>query len=166
MRAKILSVDEIRNCDGRNYNPTVWENNINRMLDRYKDVVFYKVDRDKVYQYDRYFVEYTLQEGLRLFGSFGYSSSMTSGGFYRLDKLNITADGLGYQDVIKLMNEGNDTEASKLILELDNSRYFDIAYGKFLDQSTGEMVMISTTKEARDWMTERSVKYGTTFTKG
>jgi len=166
MRAKILSVDEIRNCDGRNYNPTVWENNINRMLDRYKDVVFYKVDRDKVYQYDRYFVEYTLQEGLRLFGSFGYSSSMTSGGFYRLDKLNITADGRGYQDVIKLMNEGNDTEASKLILELDNSRYFDIAYGKFLDQSTGEMVMISTTKEARDWMTERSVKYGTTFTKG
>lgn len=166
MRAKILSVDEIRNCDGRNYNPTVWENNINRMLDRYKDVVFYKVDRDKVYQYDRYFVEYTLQEGLRLFGSFGYSSSMTSGGFYRLDKLNITADGRGFQDLLNLINDGNKDEAEKLMLELDNSKYFDISYGEFLDQSTGEMVMISTTKEARDWMTERSVKYGVTFTKG
>lgn len=166
MRAKILSVDEIRNCDGRNYNPRVWENNINRMLDKYKDVVFYKVDRDKVYQYDRYFVEYTLQEGLRLFSSFGYSSSMTSGGFYRLDKLNVTADGLGYQDVIKLIDDGNDSEAKKLMLELDDSKYLDIIYGKFLEESTGEMVMINTTKEARDWMTERSVKYGTTFTKG
>jgi hypothetical protein len=166
MRAKILSVDEIRNCDGRNYNPTVWENNINRMLDRYKDVVFYKVDRDKVYQYDRYFVEYTLQEGLRLFGSFGYSSSMTSGGFYRLDKVKITDDGRGYQDLIKLIDDGNNDEAHSLMLELNESNHLDISYGKFLEQSTGEMVMISTTKEARDWMTERSVKYGMTFTKG
>ena len=166
MKAKILSVEEIRQCDGRNYNPQVWERNINRMLDNYKDVVFYKVDKDDLYSYDRYFVEYTLHEGLRLFGDFSYSSSMTSGGFFRLDKIKITADGRGYQDVIKLIDDGNNDEAKSLMLEIDNSSHLDISYGKFLDQSTGEMVMIGTTKQARDWMTERSVKYGITFTKG
>ena len=73
MIAKILTADEIRQSEGRNYNPQVWDSNIDRMLNSYKDVVFYKVDKDNLYSYDRYFVEYTLDEGLRLFGRFSYS---------------------------------------------------------------------------------------------
>lgn len=166
MIAKILTADEIRNSDGRNYNPQVWDNNIDRMLDMYKDVVFYKVDKDNLYSYDRYFVEYTLDEGLRLFGRFDYSSSMTSGGFYRLDKLPVNKDGMTYADLLELSEQGEKEEVKRLIREIQNSNMVEISYGEFQDVNTGEMVMIGTSKEARDWMTERSIKYGLTFTKG
>jgi hypothetical protein len=166
MIAKILTADEIRNSDGRNYNPQVWDRNIDRMLDMYNDVVFYKVDKDNLYSYDRYFVEYTLDEGLRLFGSFSYSSSMTSGGFYRLDKLPVNKDGMTYADLIELFEQGKDEEGKRLMLEIQNSNMVEISYGEFQDVNTGEMVMIGTSREARDWMTERSKKYGLTFTKG
>jgi hypothetical protein len=166
MIAKILTADEIRNSDGRNYNPQVWDRNIDRMLDMYKDVVFYKVDKDNLYSYDRYFVEYTLGEGLRLFGSFSYSSSMTSGGFYRLDKLPVNNDGMTYADLIELFEQGKDEEGKRLMLEIQNSNMVEISYGEFQDVNTGEMVMIGTSKEARYWMTERSINYGLTFTKG
>lgn len=74
MKAIILTADEIRNSSGRNYNPQVWDSKIERMITNYKDVVFYLVEKDDVYGYDRYFVEYTSPEGLRLFSSFGYSA--------------------------------------------------------------------------------------------
>lgn len=166
MIAKILTADEIRQSEGRNYNPQVWDSNIDRMLNSYKDVVFYKVDKDNLYSYDRYFVEYTLDEGLRLFGRFSYSSSMTNGGFYRLDKIPVNKDGITYADLLELSEKGEEEEVKRLITEIQNSNMLEISYGEFYDVNTGEMVMIGTSKEARDWMTERSKKYGLTFTKG
>lgn len=166
MKATIITTEDLRNCDGRDYNPQVWETNINRMTQNYKDVVFYHVPRCDVYNYDRYYVEYTLPEGLRLFSDFGYSGSLTSGGFYRLDKNEVTADGRTHRDLMEIMKSGNDDEAMALYSELESTGTYNIKLGKFYDEATGTMVGIGTSKEARAWMTERSVKYGLTFTKG
>jgi len=166
MKATIITTEDLRNCDGRDYNPQVWESNINRMTQNYKDVVFYHVPKGDGYDYDRYYVEYTLPEGLRLFSDFGYGSSLTSGGFYRLDKNEVTADGLTHSDLMELVNSGSIDEAKALLEELESTGTYNIKLGKFYDEATGTMVGIGTSKEARAWMTERSVKYGLTFTKG
>jgi hypothetical protein len=166
MKATIITTDEIRNCDGRDYNPQVWETNINRMVTNYKDVVFYYVPKGDGYDYDRYYVEYTLPEGLRLFSDFGYSGSLTSGGFYRLDKSEVTADGRTHRDLMEILKSGTMDEAKALLGELESTGTYNIKLGKFYDEATGTMVGIGTSREARAWMTERSIKYGLTFTKG
>lgn len=166
MKATIISTEDLRNCDGRNYNPQVWNSNIDRMLKGYKDVVFYLVPKGDGYDYDRYFVEYTLPEGLRLFSDFSYSSSMTNGGFYRLDKNEVTADGLTHGDLLKVVEGGDLESAKQLLTELNATNTYNIKYGQFYDEATKTMVCIGTSKQARAWMTERSVKYGLTFSKG
>jgi hypothetical protein len=91
---------------------------------------------------------------------------MTNGGFYRLDKFPVTADGKDMQDVISMSESGDTEGAIQLSTELiNNPSMFKIESGKFMTQD-GDMVMINTTKEAREWMTERSIQYGLTFTKG
>ena len=166
MKATIITTDEIRNCETRNYNPQIWDSNINRMLERYKDVVFYHVPKGDGYTYDRYYIEYTLPDGLRLFSDFGYGSSLTSGGFYRLDKNEVTADGLTHSDLLKVIESGDLESAQQLLTELNATTTYNIKLGKFYDEATGTMVGIGTSVQARAWMTERSVKYGLTFTKG
>jgi hypothetical protein len=166
MKATIITTEDLRNCDGRDYNPQVWETNIKRMTQNYKDVVFYHVPKGDGYDYDRYYVEYTLPEGLRLFSDFGYGGSLTSGGFYRLDKFEVTADGRTHTDLMELVNSGSIDEAKAMLEELEVTTTYNIKLGKFYDEATGTMVGIGTSKEARAWMTERSVKYGLTFTKG
>ena len=166
MKAQILTTEQIRNSQGRDYNPSIWDEKINRHL-KYKDVIFYVSPKDEdCYQYDRYFVEYTLDEGLRLFKSFGYSESLTSGGFFRLDKTNVTVDGKTIADVVELAQDNKTDEAKELMNDLDNSIFVNIAYGKFYNGKTDSMVMIGNCKDSRDWMIERCVKYGLTFTKG
>jgi hypothetical protein len=165
MKATIITTEDLRNCDERNYNPQIWERNINNMTANYKDVVFYHVPRCNVYDYDRYFVEYTLPEGLRLFDSFGYSSSLTNGGFYRLDKTPISSDGRTYRDMFELVNAGITEGITELHAELESTDTFEITYGKFSDGS-GAAVLFGTSKEARREMTSRSIEYGMTFTKG
>lgn len=165
MKATIITTEDLRNCDGRTYNPQIWESNINRMTTNYKDVIFYHVPRCDVYNYDRYFVEYTLPTGLRLFGSFGYSGSLTSGGFYRLDKSPISSDGRTHSDMYKMLADGNTEGITELYAELQTTDTFEITYGKFSDGS-GAAVLFGTSKEARREMTSRSIEYGMTFTKG
>jgi hypothetical protein len=166
MIARILTAQQIKESEGRNYNPQIWLSNVDEMVSKYRDVVFYHVPKDDLFSYDRYFVEYTLDTGLRLFKSFSYSSSMTNGGFYRLDKFPVTADGKDMQDVISMFESGDTEGAKQLSTELiNNPSMFKIESGKFMTQD-GDMVMINTTKEAREWMTERSIQYGLTFTKG
>jgi hypothetical protein len=136
------------------------------MLKGYKDVVFYIAPKDEHYSYDRYFVEYTLPEGLRLFSDFGYSGSITNGGFYRLDKNEVTADGLTHGDLLKIVEGGDLESAKQLLTELNATNTYSIKYGQFYDEATKTMVCIGTSKQARAWMTERSVKHGLTFSKG
>ena len=164
MIAQILTPDQIRSCEGREYNPQTWETNIDRMLTKYKDVVFYHVAKGDGYEYDRYFVEYTLPEGLRFFGSFSYSGGITNGGFYKLGKVEVTKDGKTYTDAMDMLGEGNIEEAKAMMAELDEAKHVKLTYQKFMCE--GEMVMLGTSKEARAWMTERSKAQGMTFTKG
>jgi hypothetical protein len=166
MKAQILTPDQIRSCEGREYNPQTWEKNIDQMVSRYTDVVFYHVAKGDGYDYDRYFVEYTLPDGLRLFGDFGYGGGITSGGFYRLDKSQVTADGRNYKDLHKFLLAEDIEGAKALMQEIEDSKTFNISYGKFHNPETGEMVMVGTSREARAWMTKRSQEYDMTFTKG
>jgi hypothetical protein len=160
MKATIITTDEIRNSETRNYNPQIWDSNINRMVERYKDVVFYHVPKGDGYDYDRYYVEYTLPDGLRLFSDFGYGSSLTSGGFYRLDKNEVTADGRTHSDLLKVIESGDLESAKQLLTELNATTTYNIKLGKFYDEATGTMVGIGTSVQARAWMTERSLKSG------
>lgn len=166
MIAQILTTDEIRNCDGREYNPESWDKMVDRMVSKYKDVIFYYVPSGDGYDYDRYFVEYILPEGLRLFGSFSYGSGITDGGFYRLDKYQMTDDGQTNLNAHQLFVDGKIDEATELLKRLNESKVVRLTYGKFHNKATNEMVLIGTSKEARAWMTERSKKYDMIFTKG
>lgn len=164
MKAFIITADELRNSDIRNYNPSEWDKKINKYLEQYKDVVFYHVPKGDGYEYDRYYAEYTLSEGLRLFGTFNYSSTMSNGGFYRLDKQEITESGLGHMDIYKLAMDGKNEEAQALIQELAESKIVMLSLGKYPFE--GEMVALNTSPQARDFMREQSTRFGTTFTKG
>ena len=165
MKATILTTEQIRECDGRNYNPQIWDKNIDNML-KYSDVVWYHVPKGDGYDYDRYFVEYTLPEGLRLFKSFGYSGSITSGGFYRLDKTGVTDDSKTYEDLVNLVEAGKTDEANQLAQQLMTANQFKLSKGTFYLEGTNESTLIGTSPEARRWMIERSTKHGMTFTKG
>lgn len=166
MKTQILTTEEIRNSQGRDYNPSTWDEKINRYL-KYKDVIFYVSPKSEDgFDYDRYFVEYTLDEGLRLFKSFGYSESLTSGGFFRLDKEFVSEDGKTIADVVELAKADKRDEAIALMDYINNSIFVNIAYGKFYNEETDSMVMIGNCKESRDWMIDRCVKHGLTFTKG
>lgn len=167
MKAIILTSDELMNDEGRLYNPSIWNQNIER-YNKYTDVVFYKVAACSVYSYNRYFVEYTLPEGLRLLNSFGYSSSLTNGGFFRVDKAQVTKEGKTFIDFVNLaQDESKMEEARELLKELESSNIIEITFGKFYDEKTGESHLISgETKEAYKFMLDRSIKYGLTFSKG
>lgn len=165
MIAQIFTLDQILNCEGRNYNPSVWDKKVNDMA-KYKDVVFYQVAKGNGYDYDRYFVEYTLPEGLRLFGSFGYGGGLSSGGFYALDKMSVTEDGKSTIDIVTMAESGDVNGAMELASRLKDSKFIELKYRKFYNEQAKKMTLIGTSKEARKWMTERSEKHGMTFTKG
>lgn len=164
MIAHILTADEIRNCDGRNYNPTIWEQNVNDML-KYDDVVFYHVPRGNGYDYDRYYCEYTLPEGLRLINPFGYSAMISDRGFSRLDAFPITDDGKTNADAFELMKTGKMDEGLALFERLRQAKTYDITASPFYDIE-GNKVYFGTSDEARREMTRRSREHGMTFTKG
>lgn len=164
MTAKKLTAEEIRNVDARGYNPQEWDKQVSSYL-KYGDVQFYIVGKGNGYDYERHFVEYTLPEGLRLFGSFGYGGSITNGGFYRLDKTTVTEDGKTILDLLELVEQKKQDEMSVLGKQLAETKFIQISYGKFTD-ANGNQCLYNTTKEARKKMTELSTKYDMTFTKG
>jgi hypothetical protein len=149
MKATKLTKAQMIADSQREYNPTEWEKIVNR-YSNFANCIFYKIPSNDVYAYDRFFATYTTNEGLNLFGSVDYSSSMTNGGFY---KANII-DGFAIE---------NDE-----IIKLEDGEVF-ISIGKmiFKNPQTGELELhtINTSKEARKMMIEKSVKYGLIFTK-
>ena len=164
MKAYKVTADALRLDERSTYNPQTWNKNIDSML-KYNDVVFYKVNKGNGCEYDRHFCEYTLNDGLRLFASFDYSSSMTNGGFYRLDKDAITKDGLTNSNLFELVNVGKIDEAKALASELSTTELIDITIGDMYD-ANGDIVAIAPTKIGREWMISRSKEFNMTFTKG
>jgi hypothetical protein len=169
MKAIKLTTEQIRANDVRNYNSYEWDRIIDR-FEQYKDVEYFMAPKDNIYSYDRFFAEYTLPTGLRLFGDVSYGSSMTNGGFYRLDKQRVTTDGKSLHDATTMFMEGDEEGAKLLFAELTDDQaleqWYEIGYGTFTDEATGKQVLIGTNPQARHWMTERCLNFNMTFTKG
>jgi len=125
MKAIIINTEQIRNCETRAYNPSEWDRAIDRFL-KFKDVKFYHVPKGDGYDYDRYYAEYLLPEGIRLFNSVSYSSTLCNGGFGRVDMFNITEDGKTFSDLVKLAEQEKWEEVKELGTRLAESRLLDI----------------------------------------
>lgn len=145
MKANRLTVDQLRTDSERNFNPQLWERRINDVL-QFSDVQFYKVDKGNGYDYDRFFVSYTLPEGLRVFSEFGYSTSLIKSGF---------------QEVV-ISDFIVSTEGEVKIEQLpENVVNITTLKARFADGTEG---LIDNTDGARQMMAERSEKYGSVWT--
>lgn len=153
MKAIKLTPEQIKKDDGREYNPQVWEENVEKYMERYSDVQFYKVPKGNGYEYNRYFVVYTLPEGLRLLGKFGYSSSITNGGFQEAMITSFDYKEVdGKWEVTPFADNEVNIEGFKFRSEDEKGNVVNDAW-------------INTSKEAREWMTKRSKRFGSIFTK-
>jgi hypothetical protein len=83
LKAIKLSNEQVKNDSIREYNPTEWTKVVNR-YSKFSNVEFFKVEKNDVYQYDRFFVKYELNDGMIFFNSLDYSSSLTNGGFHSI----------------------------------------------------------------------------------
>ncbi len=139
-----LTEKEIKNDSIRDYNPSIWLQRIDSYK-KFEDVEFYKIEKGNGYDYDRFFVSYTLPQGLRIFDKLSYSVSITNGGF---DEVFIfTYD---FQNNRYLKDNEVLISINKVRCKLD---------GKI------EMVSINNTKEAVDYMTNQSKAYKAVWTK-
>lgn len=77
-----ITSEQIRSM-GRDYNPSEWDKTIDRYL-RYSDVKFYVVANDEVYGYERYFVTYTTDEGIKFLKSVSYGGMLSSTGLVEI----------------------------------------------------------------------------------
>lgn len=77
-----MTVEQIR-MENRGYNPTIWDEKIDR-FSSLKGIEFYKAEPQRGYDYTRYFAKYTLPEGLTIFKSVCYSSTLSNAGFSRV----------------------------------------------------------------------------------
>ena len=143
-----MTAEQVKADEGREYNPQVWEQNVDRMS-KYSDVEFYKVSADENYSYNRYYVAYTLPEGLRLLNNFGYSSSITNGGFFGVHIL----EEMSYK-----VGENGQVERYEIA---EGFAEIDTYYFKADDDNKAT---INNTPDGRKWMTERC-KTGSVFTK-
>lgn len=73
-----LTTDEIRE-QGRSYNPSEWDRNIDRMLLRYSDIKWYKRDmNESPHNYEEYYAIFTNSIGIKVINRVSYSASMNS----------------------------------------------------------------------------------------
>lgn len=144
----------------RSYNPQEWDKKIDRML-KFKDVLFYFVPKGDNYEYDRYFVEYTIPEGIRLFATCDYTSTISNGAFFSILKQNVSVNGETFQDVLnKIESHGakkSDTDLKKLVKKIETSNLFKIeVYTSF---------KLNNTVLARRFMARNSASFKTCYTK-
>jgi len=144
MKATKMTAEQIKQDEGRDYNPQVWESNVERYVSKYENVQFYKVDKGNGYEYCRYFVVYTLPDGLRLLKTFSYSYSITNGGFQEAMITDTHYEIVNGELKITPFAEG---EVEIVGRKFDGNKW------------------INTSEEARRWMTDRSKKFGCIFTK-
>jgi hypothetical protein len=159
---RMISESDVRNSDDKNYNEAVWNERITSLA-KYDDVLWFVAEAGGGYDYDRYFVEYTLPEGLRLFSDFGYSSSLSSRGFSMLTRDPMLEDGRTFFDVIRL-GEMNEIEAGRELMNaLEHATLFSVGTRRFRG-SDGDECCYNNTPAARREMIEKS-RGGLVFTK-
>ena len=162
MKNFIITPDQLRVESASAYNSAIWNQKVDSYL-KYDNCTFY-VNRkeDSAFDYDRYFVSYTLPEGLNLIQQFGYSSSLSSSGFTSVSISKITEAGQTLKDVVDIIK--TDEAKAKMILdEMALSNIVDIVSIQMHDDN-GNKLCYSNSNEARQAMIHSS-KYGVIFSK-
>ena len=159
---RMISESDVRNSDNKEYNEAVWNERITSLA-KYDNVLWFVAEAGGGYDYDRYFVEYTLPEGLRLFSSFSYSSSLSSGGFSWLTRDPMLEDGRTFFDVLKLGEMKKIEEGKELMDALEDATLFIVGTRRFRG-SDGDECCYNNTPAARREMVAKS-KLGMVFTK-
>jgi len=162
MKAFQVTAEFVKNHEVRNYNPQEWDKIINRLL-TYSDCQFFHVPTTQN-TLDSFYAEYITDDGLRLFREVDYASCMTNGGFYELVKNPILEDGRSNTTFAELMKDGEHEKAMELCEKLNDATTFEIYTRKFTNLQTGKSSVVGTSREARQWMIDRSDIM--TFTKG
>lgn len=72
-----LTTDEIRE-QGRDYNPSEWDRNIDRML-KYSNIKWYKRDmNESPHSYEEYYAVFTNSTGIRVLNTVSYSACINA----------------------------------------------------------------------------------------
>lgn len=92
------------------YNPSVWAQRVKDFA-KYKNVKFYIRPKDEIFSYDKFFVSYTIEEGLNFLSEWSaFHSSITNNGFKRACIIDgeIVTSGFGKdgEECIKNSREG------------------------------------------------------------
>ena len=143
-----MTAEQVKNDSKREYNPQVWIDTVDS-YSKYKNVEFYKVEKNDIFNYDKFFVVYTLEEGLRLLNQLSYGGSLTNGGFYKVFVTNFEVT----------YNENNEPS----VKSLDNNEvYINIHKLTF---SNGEIGALDNSLKSRKFMTEQSNKWNQIWSK-
>lgn len=107
---EVSAQDMLNNEAEAAYNPTEWKKGVTRMA-QLKNIKFYEAEKNEYYQYARFYVSYSLPEGLNIFANWSpFISSITNNGFKRVILINgeIVVNGFGPQGdkAIKNNTEG------------------------------------------------------------
>lgn len=159
MLVKKTTEQMVRESEARSYNESIWVEAIGRMGSMSPEYF------ESVGKAGKFFVKYTTPDGINLFKEFyPFISSLTSGGFFRVDMRPILEDGRTHEDFIDMHYKAMEKEAKELIGMLESTDLFEVSLGKFFAPDGSEH-MIGTTPQAREVMKEKS-KYGVVFSKG
>lgn len=163
--ANIVSTDFIRNHSAREYNPTEWDRNIDRYL-KFENVVFYHAAPGDGYSYNRFFVEYTIEEGIRFMKPFTYTSVVSDRGFLEAE---VTKHVNG-ETIADMMNQfkasgftRTDDWDERLNAIIDSQAVYIEQKEVTLAGTTGA---VTNTKKGRAWMAKMSKLAGWVFTQG
>jgi len=154
-----MTAEQVKAHSMRDYNPRVWEENVESALQRCTDVEFYLLDRG-VYDYERFLVVYTLPEGIRLARFFGYGGSITNGGFYELWINTMDTD-----EAVRLVQAGQQDKVDECMFPEDRVSIQSVKIPYKKEDGTIEYGLIGTSQQARNVMIERSQRFGHIFTK-
>ena len=85
IKVKEVSAQDMLNNEAEAaYNPTEWKKGVTKMA-QLKNIKFYEGEKNEHYKYSRFFVSYTLPEGLNIFTRWSpFSSMLTNNGFTRV----------------------------------------------------------------------------------
>lgn len=107
IKVKEVSAQDMLNNEAEAaYNPTEWKKGVTRMA-QLKNVKFYEAEKNEHYRYARFYVSYTLPEGLNIFAPWSpFLSSLTNNGFKKIIIIDgeIFVKGFGPEDDMFIIN--------------------------------------------------------------
>jgi hypothetical protein len=164
MKIKQITIDEALHSSRKEYNPSIWTKEVNA-YQRYENPVYYQdIESDRVY------VEYTINEGIRLFKEVCYSHCLSSASFKRVDMKAVNSQGISEPnymlDLVDRINANEITqeEAKQLFAELDKTiDHYIVTFGGFYVEGESGVYGMPNNIDGRKQMAEKSKKYGLVF---